>query len=147
MLLQFTAFIQFLPGAKAYQSISDDVYEGRGSTSPRHDSERPFHSGREDLYIHIERRVTGADEVKNEPCLCIESDPKAFDAVSSGTGVFKPFDRVRLVQPAGRYAGTYVGRLAGVRANGQFDIKSAVVKSVPISRTLSLFREPRDRWL
>jgi len=49
-----------------------------------------FTLGEKNLNIDIERRVTGTDEVKNEPCLCIESDQKAFDAVSSGQGARTP---------------------------------------------------------
>lgn len=38
---------------------------------------------------------------------------------------FQTGDLVRLVQPAGKYAGTHVGRLAGVRVDGRFDIGAA----------------------
>ena len=34
-------------------------------------------------------------------------------------------DLVRLEQPKGKYAGTHVARLAGIRADGRFDIKTA----------------------
>lgn len=37
---------------------------------------------------------------------------------------FQTGDLVRLAQPSGKYAGTHVGRLAGVRADGRFDIRS-----------------------
>lgn len=37
---------------------------------------------------------------------------------------FQTGDTVRLVQPNGKYAGTHVGRLAGVRADGRFDIRA-----------------------
>jgi hypothetical protein len=37
---------------------------------------------------------------------------------------FQTGDLVRLVQSAGKYAGIHVGRLAGVRADGRFDIRS-----------------------
>jgi 5-methylcytosine-specific restriction endonuclease McrA len=35
---------------------------------------------------------------------------------------FQTGDLVRLQQPSGKYAGTYVGRLAGIRARGDFDM-------------------------
>lgn len=35
---------------------------------------------------------------------------------------FSTGDRVKLVQPKGKYAGVHIGRLAGIRANGTFDI-------------------------
>ena len=35
---------------------------------------------------------------------------------------FKTGDWVRLVQPSGKYQGTYIGRLLGIRARGVFDI-------------------------
>lgn len=38
---------------------------------------------------------------------------------------FTTGDMVKLVQPRGKYAGTHVGRLAGIRASGSFDIKTA----------------------
>ncbi|MGE5320756.1 MAG: RNA-guided endonuclease IscB [Hyphomicrobiaceae bacterium] len=41
---------------------------------------------------------------------------------------FQTGDMVRLDQPAGKYAGTYVGRLAGIRADGRLDIRSGSVK-------------------
>jgi 5-methylcytosine-specific restriction endonuclease McrA len=37
---------------------------------------------------------------------------------------FQTGDLVRLNQPKGKYAGTHVGRLAGIRATGQFDISA-----------------------
>ena len=37
---------------------------------------------------------------------------------------FQTGDLVRLVQPKGKYAGTHVGRLAGIRADGRFDIRA-----------------------
>lgn len=37
---------------------------------------------------------------------------------------FQTGDRVRLSQPSGKYTGIHVGHLAGIRANGRFDIKS-----------------------
>ena len=41
---------------------------------------------------------------------------------------FRTGDRVRLHQPRGKYAGVHVGRLAGVRARGDFDIKTPAGK-------------------
>jgi len=41
---------------------------------------------------------------------------------------FSTGDRVRLVQPTGKYAGVHVGRLAGIRVTGQFDIATATAK-------------------
>jgi hypothetical protein len=38
---------------------------------------------------------------------------------------FQTGDTVRLAQPNGKYTGTHVGRLAGIRADGRFDIKTA----------------------
>jgi len=37
---------------------------------------------------------------------------------------FQTGDLVRLVQPSGKYAGEYVGRLSGIRARGDLDIKA-----------------------
>lgn len=39
---------------------------------------------------------------------------------------FSTGDIVKLAQPAGKYAGTYVARLAGIRATGMFDIKTVI---------------------
>lgn len=39
---------------------------------------------------------------------------------------FSTGDLVKLVQPAGKYAGTYIARLAGIRATGMLDIKTTV---------------------
>ena len=41
---------------------------------------------------------------------------------------YEPGDLVRLGQPSGKYAGTHTGRLAGIRADGRFDIKAAGAK-------------------
>lgn len=38
---------------------------------------------------------------------------------------FTTGDLVKLVQPTGKYAGTYVGRLASIRASGYFEFKTA----------------------
>lgn len=37
---------------------------------------------------------------------------------------FTTGDLVKLIQPKGKYAGTHVGRLAGIRATGTLDIKT-----------------------
>lgn len=39
---------------------------------------------------------------------------------------FSTGDIVKLVQPTGQYVGTYIARLAGIRATGMLDIKTAV---------------------
>lgn len=39
---------------------------------------------------------------------------------------FSAGDIVKLVQPAGKYAGTYIARLAGIRVTGMLDIKTTV---------------------
>jgi len=39
---------------------------------------------------------------------------------------FSTGDIVKLVQPAGKYAGTYIARLAGIRVTGMLDIKTTV---------------------
>lgn len=49
---------------------------------------------------------------------------------------FQTGDLVRLEQPAGKYSGTHVGRLAGIRADGRFDIKTA---SAQITSTYQRF--------
>jgi 5-methylcytosine-specific restriction endonuclease McrA len=41
---------------------------------------------------------------------------------------FQTGDLGRLVQPKGKYAGTYTARLAGIRADGRFDIKAGAQK-------------------
>ena len=41
---------------------------------------------------------------------------------------FQTGDIVKLNQPKGKYAGTHIGRLAGIRANGTFDIKTKDAK-------------------
>ena len=41
---------------------------------------------------------------------------------------FSTGDMVKLVMPKGKYAGTYVARLAGIRATGMLDIKTATAK-------------------
>jgi 5-methylcytosine-specific restriction endonuclease McrA len=41
---------------------------------------------------------------------------------------FQTGDLVKLTQPKGKYIGTYFGRLSGIRARGDFDIKTTVGK-------------------
>ncbi|CAK0765153.1 hypothetical protein CCP3SC1_450003 [Gammaproteobacteria bacterium] len=41
---------------------------------------------------------------------------------------FQTGDLVRLSQPSGKYAGDHIGRLAGIRATGYFDIRSGDAK-------------------
>ena len=55
---------------------------------------------------------------------------------------FQTGDLVKLAQPNGKYAGTHTGRLAGIRANGQFDIKnkSAVKITAPWNRFILIQR-------
>jgi hypothetical protein len=67
---------------------------------------------------------------------------------------FQTGDLVKLVQPKGKYAGVHVGRLAGVRADGRFDLiveadrtcpgRSKLVqedrRSTGIDRSLSVWR-------
>lgn len=56
----------------------------------------------------------------------VRTDPYGFPRGKGGrvkrVNGFSTGDFVKLVQPAGKYAGTHVGRLAGIRANGLFDI-------------------------
>jgi hypothetical protein len=54
---------------------------------------------------------------------------------------FSTGDLVRLEQPSGKYAGVYTGRLAGIRADGRFDLKTARGKiTAPWSRYTLLQR-------
>ena len=53
---------------------------------------------------------------------------------------FQTGDLVRLVQPSGKYAGEYVGRLAGIRADGRFDIKTESVKVTSSNRNFQLIQ-------
>lgn len=56
-------------------------------------------------------------------------------------------DRVRLEQPKGKYSGIHVGRLAGIRANGQFDILTGVGKiTAPWRRFTLLQRADGYAW-
>jgi hypothetical protein len=58
----------------------------------------------------------------------VRSDRYGFPRGAAGRGKrvlgFQTGDLVRLVQPTGKYAGLHVGRLAGVRADGRFDIRA-----------------------
>ncbi len=51
-----------------------------------------------------------------------------FAPLPAGLCGFQTGDTVRLEQPTGKYAGTHVGRLAGIRADGRFDIKAGSLK-------------------
>jgi len=52
---------------------------------------------------------------------------------------FQTGDLVRLIQPKGKYAGTYTGRLAGIRATGTFDIQTGAGKTGKISASYKNF--------
>jgi len=66
----------------------------------------------------------------------VRTDRFGFPRTSAGrvkrVRGFQTGDLVKLVQPRGRYAGTHIGRLAGIRADGRFDI------SVPSSRVTAM---------
>jgi 5-methylcytosine-specific restriction endonuclease McrA len=47
---------------------------------------------------------------------------------------------VRLVQPQGKYAGTWTGRLAGIRADGRLDIQTALGKVTAQARHFHLLQ-------
>lgn len=53
---------------------------------------------------------------------------------------FQTGDLVRLRQPRGKYAGQHVGRLAGIRADGRFDIAAAVGKVTSMFRNYVLLQ-------
>lgn len=53
---------------------------------------------------------------------------------------FSTGDRVKLAQPAGKYAGVHVGRLAGIRATGQFDIATQSGKITAHRRNFTLIQ-------
>lgn len=53
---------------------------------------------------------------------------------------FQTGDIVRLLQPKGKYAGEHKGRLAGIRANGTFDIKALVGKISANYKNFSLIQ-------
>lgn len=53
---------------------------------------------------------------------------------------FSTGDRVRLVQPAGKYAGVHVGRLAGIRATGQLDIATATATITASHKNFTLIQ-------
>lgn len=54
---------------------------------------------------------------------------------------FQTGDLVRLVQPSGKYAGVHVGRLAGVLADGRFDIRSREQKITSGWRNFTLMQK------
>jgi len=56
------------------------------------------------------------------------------------TGSFQTGDLVKLNQPKGKYAGEHVGRLAGIRATGQFDIAATVGKITANFKNYSLIQ-------
>ena len=62
----------------------------------------------------------------------VRTDRYGFPASKAGrvkrVSGFQTGDIVRLVQPNGKYAGVHKGRLAGIRATGQFDIKTEIGK-------------------
>jgi len=53
---------------------------------------------------------------------------------------FSTGDHVRLSQPIGKYAGTWVGRLAGIRADGRFDLKTTLGKVTSQARNFTLIQ-------
>lgn len=53
---------------------------------------------------------------------------------------FSTGDQVRLSQPTGKYAGTWIGRLAGIRADGRFDIKTTLGKVTAYARNFTLLQ-------
>jgi len=53
---------------------------------------------------------------------------------------FQTGDLVKLVQPQGKYAGTHIGRLAGVRADGRFDIASRLGKITATFKNFTLIQ-------
>lgn len=53
---------------------------------------------------------------------------------------FQTGDLVRLVQPKGKYAGTHIGRLAGIRADGRFDIQAPIDKITSIWHRFTLLQ-------
>ncbi len=52
---------------------------------------------------------------------------------------FQTGDLVRLVQPSGKYAGTYIGTVA-VRARGDFDLKNSIVKITSAAKNFTLLQ-------
>jgi 5-methylcytosine-specific restriction endonuclease McrA len=53
---------------------------------------------------------------------------------------FQTGDRVRLIQPRGKYAGTWTGRLAGIRADGRLDIQTVSKKVTAHARNYQLLQ-------
>jgi hypothetical protein len=53
---------------------------------------------------------------------------------------FQTGDFVRPVQPKGKYAGTWTGRLAGIRADGRLDIHTALAKVTAQARHFHLLQ-------
>jgi len=56
---------------------------------------------------------------------------------------FSTGDLVRLYQPRGKYAGTYTARLSGIRATGQFDIRTPTVTITASYKNFRLI-QPND---
>ncbi len=54
---------------------------------------------------------------------------------------FRTGDRVRLTRLSGKYAGVHVGRLAGLRADGRFDIKTPAGKITSSWRNFTLIQK------
>lgn len=53
---------------------------------------------------------------------------------------FQTGDSVKLLQPKGKYAGSWQGRLAGVRADGRFDIHTQLGKVTSVWKNFSLLQ-------
>lgn len=75
--------------------------------------------------LHITATGRGARQV-------VRTDRYGFPRNAAGrckrVHGFQTGDWVRLEQPGGKYAGTHVGRLAGIRADGRFDLKTGDCK-------------------
>jgi 5-methylcytosine-specific restriction endonuclease McrA len=74
----------------------------------------------------------------------VRTDPYGFPRNGAGRCKrvfgFQTGDRVRLAQPSGKYAGTHTGRLAGIRADGRFDLKSKDQKITSGYKNFSLIQ-------
>ena len=74
----------------------------------------------------------------------VRSDKYGFQRGGAGrvkrVNGFQTGDLVRLNQPKGKYAGEHVGRLAGIRATGMFDIASKVGKITASFKNYSLIQ-------
>lgn len=74
----------------------------------------------------------------------VKTDRYGFPRGKAGTVKrvqgFSTGDHVRLVQPGGKYAGTWVGRLAGIRADGRFDLKTSLGKVTSQARNFTLIQ-------